>query len=380
MERGATGDVAVFVTVSGGARRVQALLDDDAAAKARGSAIVVGRIGTQAVPKLAGLKSVVSVGLVQLKQTGRRSATRIPLVGRRPSRAARTAALERLAAHEVPYDQAPKLKGSNFEQLKKLGVLDAKTHNFADAWNAGYAGEGVTVGVLDGGTDFGHPDLIGTWQTWSGATDTATVDDGWNGWPKAFDPYGTLVCWRLPATSTRACPGTRRRRRRRAPVADRDSATWSSPRAPGRRATPACRAAREAHLLVPAPLDEVRHRPARQPPRRLPARDVRGAPGVPRRRRQGAGVYDTVYVDLDNDHSFGDEKPVTKGSPASYRDMDGDGYTDLSGGLLYYISDGDDPIPGGADVFFGADDDAARRASCSPGPATTTRASRATAR
>ena len=42
-----------------------------------------------------------------------------------------------------------------------------------------------------------------------------------------------------------------------------------------------------------------------------------------------AGVYDTVHVDLDDDYDFSDEKPVTKDSPASYRDMNGDGYTDL---------------------------------------------------
>ena len=30
---------------------------------------------------------------------------------------------------------------------------------------------------------------IGTWQTWSGQTG---VRAGWNGWPKAFDPFGTL--------------------------------------------------------------------------------------------------------------------------------------------------------------------------------------------
>jgi len=70
---------------------------------------------------------------------------------------------------------------------------------------------------------------------------------------------------------------------------------------------------------------------------------------------KSAGVYDTVYADLDNDHRFGDEKPITKSSPASYRDMDGDGYTDLSGGLLYFISDGETTIPGGA-TFFGDDD------------------------
>src|SRR5262249_30752418 len=35
----------------------------------------------------------------------------------------------------------------------------------------------------------------------------------------------------------------------------------------------------------------------------------------------------------------------------SYRDLNGDGYTDLSGGLLYYISDGQTTIPGGPTDF-----------------------------
>ena len=64
-----------------------------------------------------------------------------------------------------------------------------------------------------------------------------------------------------------------------------------------------------------------------------------------------AGVYDTVYVDLNDDYSFGDEKPVTKNSPVSYRDIDGDGYADLSGGFLYFISDGQTTIPGGPTDF-----------------------------
>ena len=68
-----------------------------------------------------------------------------------------------------------------------------------------------------------------------------------------------------------------------------------------------------------------------------------------------AGVYDTVYVDLDHDNDFGDEKPVNKQSPASYRDVNGDGYTDLSGGLLYFISDGQTRLPGGPAEFFGPD-------------------------
>lgn len=50
-----------------------------------------------------------------------------------------------------------------------------------------------------------------------------------------------------------------------------------------------------------------------------------------------AGVYDTVFVDVDDDHSFADEKAVTKASPAVWQDVDGDGVPDLSGGLLYWM-------------------------------------------
>ncbi len=110
-------------------------------------------------------------------------------MGKRPSKEQTRQALAEIQQEEIPFDQAPPIKGSNFEALKDLAVLDVKTHNFVDAWKKGYTGDGVTVGVLDGGTDFGHPDLIGTWQTWSGQTG---VRAGWNGWPKAFDPYGTL--------------------------------------------------------------------------------------------------------------------------------------------------------------------------------------------
>ena len=58
-----------------------------------------------------------------------------------------------------------------------------------------------------------------------------------------------------------------------------------------------------------------------------------------------AGVYDTVYVDLDDDYDFTDEKPATQASPEVYRDMDGDGFADISGGETVWISDGDNPPP-----------------------------------
>ena len=49
-------------------------------------------------------------------------------------------------------------------------------------------------------------------------------------------------------------------------------------------------------------------------------------------------IYDTVYVDLNFDFDFTDDKPVTRASPLAIADLNGDGISDVSGGLLYFIS------------------------------------------
>ncbi|MCK5397509.1 MAG: hypothetical protein KAJ33_04605, partial [Thermoplasmata archaeon] len=70
-------------------------------------------------------------------------------------------------------------------------------------------------------------------------------------------------------------------------------------------------------------------------------------------------VYDTVYVDLDNDKNFSNDKPCTVGDEISYFDCydpatdtydythydAGDGLADISGGMIYYISDNETAIP-----------------------------------
>src|SRR5690349_17179997 len=190
VDAGATETVPVMVTVAGDPSRVQALLTGDHTATTRKTSLVVGRVPVQAAAKVASIDSVVSVAQVQFKKTGQPAEQ--PEDHHHPSLGDRRRKHQEQERTDVPYDRAPRLKPSNFDKLRKLNIFDARTHNFTDAWNAGYTGEGSTVGVMDGGTDFGHPDLIGTWQTWSGATDTDITDDGWNGWPKAFDPYGTL--------------------------------------------------------------------------------------------------------------------------------------------------------------------------------------------
>src|SRR4051812_35878132 len=216
VDAGSTETVPVLVTVSGDPSQVQALLSGDHTATTQRTSLVAGRIPVQTATKVASIDGVVSIGLVRFAQTGEPSDR--PDNGHRWSRDSARRHHQEQEKTDVPYDKAPPLKGSNFEKMKKLNVLDGRTHDFTGAWNAGYDGTGTTVGVLDGGTDFGHPDLIGTQQTWSGARDTDSTDDGWNGWPKAFDPYGTLqlllapelvdggLSWYTPTTGIR-CPG-----------------------------------------------------------------------------------------------------------------------------------------------------------------------------
>ena len=337
--------------MSGDTAEVEALLTKPKVAENDGVALVVGSITVQALPKLAGAEGVVSVNPVDFKQTGRPPAisSRARLhPGRNWTR--RSAVYD----NEVPYGEAPPLAGSNFEELKELALLDAKTHEFADAWDAGFTGTGTVVGVMDGGTDFGHPDLVGTWTTWSGLTGTRA---GWNGWPKAFDPYGSLIwlaeredlvddglSWHTKSTAV-TCPGWADK----APQAT-CPVKFSTRLGPSRNFSLPDAKKQHTYQFAAGSTKSGNVRIGNHPDDYLLALyGERVAYLVTD--STTTGVYDTVYVDLDNDHDFRDEKPVTKASPASYRDMDGDGYTDLSGGLLYFISDGVTRAPGGQDAF-----------------------------
>ena len=365
LKAGGAGKTRVFMTMTGSTREARELLEDSRVATLRGRSILVGSVSTAQLAKLAGLKGVRMVGPAELGLTHRPPGIPEPGLMKKPTRAERMTALKSLQAGEVPHAEAPPLKGSNFEALKKLNLLDVKTHNFSGAWKAGYTGTGSTVAVLDGGTDFGHPDLIGTWRTWQDAEIPATQPSrrAWVGWPKAFDPYGSLV-WASGLGTSFASQGL-------------NFYTLTSPRAgcianPDDEAAGICRVSFATRtgparnpLSFPAPPGTVTHEYTF--PRKWSKSGTvrigfhpddylldlyRERPALLVVDANTAGVYDTVYVDLDNDYSFADEKPVSKESPASYRDMNGDGVTDLSGGLLYFISDSAGTrIPGGPDLF-----------------------------
>ena len=88
------------------------------------------------------MPGVISVKLVQLKQTASPLGIPEPNLNQAPSNSSLQSSMNNLRQKEVPYSAAPAPRGGNFEQLKQLGVLDAKTHKFVDAWNQALPAKG----------------------------------------------------------------------------------------------------------------------------------------------------------------------------------------------------------------------------------------------
>ena len=160
VEEGSTADVKVYVTAQGGAAKARALLDEARVAGHGGVALAVGEIRPRRCPSSPRSRASSPSARSSSSRPGSRSAP-----GSRardvPQRAAVNAASRASTSARSPSRRRRRSRARTSRKLKKLALLDAKTHNFAEAWKAGFTGAGVTVGVLDGGTDFGHPDLSG---------------------------------------------------------------------------------------------------------------------------------------------------------------------------------------------------------------------------
>ena len=82
-----------------------------------------------------------------------------------------------------PFDTIP----LSDENESPTSVRSGEIHGATDAWDRGYAGEGIVVAVADTGIDFAHPDLDGT---------QARIADGkqHDGWPMMFD-HNSMYYW-----------------------------------------------------------------------------------------------------------------------------------------------------------------------------------------
>lgn len=346
----------VSATVVGDTTPAERWFEASRAVEHGGGGLVVGFVRGTALVKLAATDGVVSVAPVDFERTGAPLGIPDEDLEVEFDPRAMQARIKSLQSAEVSYTDAPEPAGSNFDEiLAGEPFADADTHGFHEAWEAGFTGEGVRVGVLDGGTDFGHPDLLGTWAQEEGE------------WPEAYDPYGTLLWFSdvvggttfveqglgfYTITTPVALKAPKKKGGGRAPVSDVTHVFINTRTGPARNFSAPSGTTRDRYTLLGSWSQSGTVRVGSHPDDHLLA--IYGhRPGVLVTDPNEAGVYDTVYVDLDNDYSFVDEKPITRESPASYRDMNGDSYLDISGGLLYHVSDGATPLPGGPDVFVG---------------------------
>ena len=259
----------------------------------------------------------------------------------------RTLALERLnqlRANEVPYRETAAAQ----DDVKIQGWFDVRDgHQSSKAWGKGFKGEGVVVGVLDDGIDFAHPDLQGTYAV---VTDP---DSPYYGWPMAFSQVSMRYFVYEVYFQDQGARGITEQWNGSRWADTQTEATIHDPQGPltGTVTYQPLNAASPHEYLVPKTSQSGTYKLGS-----LPEKNLLGVFGervaILVVDEHTAGVYDTVYVDLDDDYDFTDEKPATKESPEIYRDMDGDGFADISGGLLVWISDGEN-VPPMADWLWG---------------------------
>lgn len=219
-----------------------------------------------------------------------------------------------------------------------------------EAWDRGIDGAGVKIAIIDTGIDFAHPDLHGT---------QARVEDPnspYFGWPICFDSKSMA---RLFLNQTFS--GTWYSDTSTDPMVTVHGSTSTAFFDILNNGVP------ETHEFTFLTESVSGHYHFGLHPDTTLALDVLNGmtPAVlvvdhPDTANRGPG-YNTVYVDLDADFDFTDEKPCYRGNEISFRDVwnsqvgaqGTDGYPDVSGGMVYFIADGIHPVPV-SDWLYGA--------------------------
>ena len=217
-----------------------------------------------------------------------------------------------------PYDTMPFEAPPGFEPES---VRSGEIHGANDAWDRGYAGEGMVVAIADTGVDFGHPDLNGTQAR---VTDSKSP---YEGWPLMFD-HNSMYYWLLygeayPARGTWYADTS---------LIDYDNNTDGLLDTSGYNITGINSSLSGAYHL------------GEHPDWRLIDKAGGDVPILVVDDRI-SGLYETVYPDINRDGDFYNDVPMRPGEETAGLDTDGDGLWDISGGLVYWVADGTNGVP-----------------------------------
>lgn len=231
-------------------------------------------------------------------------------------------------------------------------------HGSQAAWERGYTGEGVRHMVNDSGADYCHPDLIGTW---------AYIDDPaspYVGLPQMFDSWTSYLAARdFYLDETNIADG-----------ATRSQWADTSATAAGNFSYAPLGATAAHNYTVPGTSRSGEYHYGSHPDNSLAANasllsiNFGDGSAVDFERaailvvdETTAGVYDTVYVDLNYNYDFRDDTPARltrdfTNQEIACLDYNDDGLNDISGGLVFFISDGETAVPT-LDWYWGVDAD-----------------------
>ena len=217
-----------------------------------------------------------------------------------------------------PYDITP---FQNPPGIEPDSVRSGEIHGAIDAWERGYTGEGMVVAVADTGVDFAHPDLNGT---------QARVLDSsspYHGWPLMFDHnsmYHWLVNGNAYPSSTTWYADTSN--------IDYDNNTDGLLDISGYNITGVNTSLSGEYHLGEHPDSTLRDKAGGDVPILVVDDRV-------------SGLYETVYPDINRDGEFHNDVPMRPGEETAGLDTDGDGLWDISGGLVYWVADGNNGVP-----------------------------------
>ncbi len=198
------------------------------------------------------------------------------------------------------------------------------TQGVRETWNTLHLdGAGVTIAVLDSGADFGNPALNGRYAV---QTATLTGSQAYVGWPIAYDDRSLGLYLANPASANnwgwyvnaaRTITGT-------------GAFTFTIP---GKTTV---------YTAPNASLSGIYYQGIHPDPT-LTSAPILVADTVV------SGTYDAVFMDLNADGVF--ETKLTRDQPVGALDLSGDGAVDISAGMIYWISDGLNPLPGATGIY-----------------------------